>query len=192
MKLAIAKIGPIAVGIYVSENFQNYESGVFTENSVNCPIGEANHAVNLVGYGTSSTGQDYYILRNQWGTSWGMQGYMYFTRDTIGNTNVCEIASFASYPIVKSEPNANSIQSQGYNSSDNPNTTVTNSFSTTMSSARTSKSLNSTALLVLTSTSTKKCINCKTYMNKSEKKTSNVIYLSYFLILRCVFTEFSR
>lgn len=66
---AIANQGPIAVGVYASSAFQLYSSGIFTDTS--CPKGSINHAVNLVGYG-SSNAQDFYILRNSWGTSWGI------------------------------------------------------------------------------------------------------------------------
>lgn len=47
-------------------------SGIY--NKEGCRLYQ-NHAVNLVGYGTED-GQDYFILRNSWGTSWGEQGYM--------------------------------------------------------------------------------------------------------------------
>jgi C1A family cysteine protease len=56
------------VSLYVTANFQNYKSGVFLDTT--CP-NSVNHAVTLVGYGTLN-GQDYYILKNQWGTIWGI------------------------------------------------------------------------------------------------------------------------
>ena len=61
---ALATKGPLAVTLYVTSNFQNYVSGVYTDTS--CANRSPNHAVNLVGYGTQS-GKDYYILRNSWG-----------------------------------------------------------------------------------------------------------------------------
>ncbi|KAF6212269.1 hypothetical protein GE061_012790, partial [Apolygus lucorum] len=54
------------------------------------------HAVLLVGYG-SLNGQNFWIIQNVWGGSWGEQGYMRLARN---GTNLCGIASQASYPTV--------------------------------------------------------------------------------------------
>ena len=67
---ALADIGPVRVSVYVSNNFQHYSSGVFTDNDCPNKYDDMNHEVTLVGYGTVNS-EDYYILRNQWGTSWG-------------------------------------------------------------------------------------------------------------------------
>lgn len=42
-----------------------------------CTASTLNHAVVAVGYGAMSTGEEYWILRNQWGASWGADGYIY-------------------------------------------------------------------------------------------------------------------
>lgn len=55
------------------------------------------HAVNLVGYGTSDDGTDYWIVRNSWGANWGENGYFRVKRS---NENLCGLLSWASYPIV--------------------------------------------------------------------------------------------
>jgi C1A family cysteine protease len=69
LQTALANKGPISVAIYVTNNFKSYSSGVFFD--LTCPFGAINHAVTLVGYDTDSNGNEYYILRNEWGERWG-------------------------------------------------------------------------------------------------------------------------
>jgi len=52
--------------------FQTYSSGIFNNSSCGTSL---DHATNVVGWGTSGN-TDYWIMRNSWGTSWGMKGYM--------------------------------------------------------------------------------------------------------------------
>ena len=75
------KKGPVAVAID-AKNIVNYDSGIFRD--VMCTH-KVNHAVLLVGY-TS----DYWIVRNSWGTDWGVDGYIYLE---MGNT--CAIEDYA-------------------------------------------------------------------------------------------------
>ncbi|KAJ9567178.1 hypothetical protein OSB04_003144 [Centaurea solstitialis] len=86
---------PVSVGICGSERvFQSYSKGIFKG-----PCSTAlDHAVLIVGYG-SKDGDDYWIIKNSWGTSWGMDGYMYMARNTGKANGVCGINMLASYPI---------------------------------------------------------------------------------------------
>lgn len=71
MVKALAEVGPLSAALYVTNNFQFYQSGIFNDPLCNnLPLNYINHAINLVGYGTEN-GQDYYILRNSWDTDWG-------------------------------------------------------------------------------------------------------------------------
>jgi len=73
LQAALKSEGPIAVGINANQ-MQFYSSGIDVCTSQD-PI---NHAVLLVGYGNSD-GEEYWIIKNSWGISWGQQGYYYIS-----------------------------------------------------------------------------------------------------------------
>jgi len=99
LQVAVATVGPISVCIDASQSsFQFYESGVYY--SYFCSSTELDHAVLAVGYGTDSTiygAEDYWLVKNSWGTSWGDAGYIKMIRNWDNN---CGIATAASYPVI--------------------------------------------------------------------------------------------
>jgi len=87
--------GPVSIAIEADQSaFQLYKSGVFTE-----ACGDnLDHGVLAVGYGTQN-GQDYYKVKNSWGTSWGMDGYILLERGGSQKTGQCGMLSGPpSYP----------------------------------------------------------------------------------------------
>uniref|UniRef100_A0A665TPM9 Cathepsin S-like n=1 Tax=Echeneis naucrates TaxID=173247 RepID=A0A665TPM9_ECHNA len=94
LKQAVATIGPIAVGIDATRpRFTFYRSGVYNDPTCTQKV---NHAVLVVGYGSLS-GQDYWLVKNSWGTTFGDQGYIRMSRN---KNNQCGIALFACYPVM--------------------------------------------------------------------------------------------
>jgi KDEL-tailed cysteine endopeptidase len=89
---------PVSVAIDGSgTEFQNYHSGVFTGS---CGT-DLNHAVTIIGYGTSEEdGMKYWLVKNSWGITWGEDGYMRIQRDVDAAEGLCGIAMDASYPIA--------------------------------------------------------------------------------------------
>ncbi|GMI90007.1 hypothetical protein like AT2G27420 [Hibiscus trionum] len=83
---------PVSVGIDGSgQDFKFFQGGgVFSGECGN----DQNHAVTIVGYGTSDEGVDYWVIKNSWGESWGENGFMRIQRG-----GLCGIAMHASYPL---------------------------------------------------------------------------------------------
>ncbi len=82
--------GPVLALIDASQpSFANYHGGIYSEPA--CSTDNPTRAVLIVGYGTSS-GQDYWLVKNSMGSAWGSSGYIFMPRN---NNNSCGIASFA-------------------------------------------------------------------------------------------------
>lgn len=98
LRVALALTGPIPVAIDAgARSFHHYKSGVYDDTVCRNSARSLNHAVLLVGYGSSKTAGDYWILKNSWGRSWGDNGYIKMARN---RRNLCGVATFAVLPIV--------------------------------------------------------------------------------------------
>lgn len=91
LKAALEK-GPVSVAIEADTMvFQFYSGGVLNDASCGTSL---DHGVLAVGYG-SEDGQDYFIVKNSWGASWGEDGYV---KIAASSDNICGILSQPSYP----------------------------------------------------------------------------------------------
>jgi len=92
--------GPVSVAIDASaSSFSYYSSG--TIQAYECGT-SLDHAVNVIGYGSDSNG-DFWLLRNSWGTGWGLSGYMKFARTDYDGPGTCGVLKQGSYPLVKAQ-----------------------------------------------------------------------------------------
>ncbi|XP_065219669.1 procathepsin L-like [Planococcus citri] len=96
LKEVVGLIGPVACGFNIDDAFfvQFYQSGIYSSDKCG---GNVNHGVLVVGYGTEN-GKDYWLCKNQWGTSWGEGGYFKVARNS---KNMCGIASECYIPLTK-------------------------------------------------------------------------------------------
>jgi len=90
--------GPVSIAIEADEkNFQFYKTGVL---SASCGV-KLDHGVLVVGYGEMD-GQKYWKVKNSWGATWGMEGYVMLCRecDANGSKGECGILMQPSYPTM--------------------------------------------------------------------------------------------
>lgn len=102
LKAAVAQAGAISVAIDASLiDFHYYAGGVYynlqcKDGSVN-PGTDLDHAVLVVGYGTTDDGKDYWIVKNSWSMYWGDDGYIKMSRNKDNN---CGISTEATFPLM--------------------------------------------------------------------------------------------
>ncbi|XP_053743205.1 cathepsin K [Synchiropus splendidus] len=96
LAVALYKAGPVSIGIDASQSsFQFYQRGIYYD--ANCNKEDINHAMLAVGYGVTSKGRKFWIIKNSWSEQWGEQGYILMARN---RGNLCGIANLASYPVM--------------------------------------------------------------------------------------------
>ena len=100
MRVELVKNGPVAIGFEVYNDFFSYTGGIYhhtgLEDKFN-PWEVTNHAVLVVGYGEEK-GVQYWIVKNSWGSDWGLDGYFMIRR---GNDECgMESMAMAARPLI--------------------------------------------------------------------------------------------
>ena len=80
LKRILYHYGSFVTCIYAPDNWAYYDSGIY---SFKCEAGVAtNHVVEVVGYGEDN-GKQYIVIRNSWGPSWGISGFIKISADSL-------------------------------------------------------------------------------------------------------------
>jgi len=82
---------PVSIAVDAGSNWQMYSGGVLTSECGQ----QLDHGVLAVGYGKDGA-NEYWKVKNSWGTGWGEAGYIRIVR----GRNSCGISNAASYPRV--------------------------------------------------------------------------------------------
>jgi len=89
-------VAPVACAMAVNDGVLYYGGGIYDDPS--CAAEGIEHGIAVVGYSQLTNGTEYYILKNSFGTSWGMEGYMWLKRNA---GNICLIANqYDCYPTI--------------------------------------------------------------------------------------------
>lgn len=78
MKSAIANTGPIVIWMRVYSDLLHYKSGIYSR--VSTATMEGGHYVLVVGYNNDD---QYFIVKNSWGTDWGESGFFRIAYDMV-------------------------------------------------------------------------------------------------------------
>jgi len=77
--------GPLSITLNAGL-LMSYSSGIITGDDDDCPNSGSDHAVLLVGYDDS---QQFWKVKNSWGTDWGEQGFFRIQNNGLCGTNAC-------------------------------------------------------------------------------------------------------
>jgi len=94
IQLDIMRHGSASASYSVYSDFPAYESGVYRRTNGTEFLG--GHAVKLLGWGVEN-GEDYWLLANSWGTTWGENGFFKIRR----GVNECGIEADVHGGIVE-------------------------------------------------------------------------------------------
>ncbi|XP_055514761.1 procathepsin L-like [Leucoraja erinacea] len=93
LAIGVTNVGPISIAIDAHlKSFQYYKEGIYYD--PHCSNQYVNHAMLAIGYGTED-GNNYWLIKNSWGTTWGDLGYLKLAKD---RGNHCGIVNYIVYP----------------------------------------------------------------------------------------------
>eukprot|EP00128_Syssomonas_multiformis_P017739 Colp12_sorted_trinity150504_noHs@23033 len=93
---AVATQGPVSIAFEVASDFHLYAGGIYDSTVCRSGPNDVNHAVLAVGYDEDEDGTRYWIIKNSWGESWGIDGYFHM----VYGKNMCGISTCASFVEV--------------------------------------------------------------------------------------------
>jgi cathepsin B len=100
IKREILKNGPVIAYTPVYRDFLVYKNGVYKVLEGTSRF-QGGHAMKVVGWGTNEAGEDYWIVENSWGESWGLKGYSHIAT---GQDNLfLDEYAFAPHPKYEKE-----------------------------------------------------------------------------------------
>jgi len=91
IKKLLFNYGPLGLLIYVDQKLPFFQNGIYIALNTNKEGVKQwpNHAVVIAGYGMNVYGQDYWIVRNSWGSEWAEDGYIPLsTKSYISGLNI--------------------------------------------------------------------------------------------------------
>jgi hypothetical protein len=96
---AAVQIAPVAVAMYVWNDFYSYDSGCYEHGTTS----SVNHGVLIVGWDDEVCDSGAWIIKNSWGTGWGIDGYCYIK---YGTANIGYGGSLLQYSGTPEPPDA--------------------------------------------------------------------------------------
>ena len=83
LKTAVGTVGPVSIAYDCTYGFEFYSSGVYSSTFCSDSQKRVNHAVLAVGYDhDEESGKDFWIVKNSWSSTWGLDGYFWIERGT--------------------------------------------------------------------------------------------------------------
>lgn len=85
--------GPFAARVSAyNDVFRNYKYGTITNSTC---TGNIDHAILVIGYGTN-----YWLIKNQWGPTWGDSGFAKIARTGDNDDGLCNLQKLSAYQPV--------------------------------------------------------------------------------------------